>query len=99
MLRRDPGLAAAQHRRDRRLVRRRRLRIALCCDFRVMHSGARFGIPATKLGTIYTIEECRFLFSVIGLTNAKRILYGSELFDAVRARGGVRRRGRGWRNR
>src|SRR3954453_1582871 len=60
--------------------------IALCCDFRVMHRGARFGIPATKLGTIYTIEECRFLFSVGGLANAKRILYGSELFDAAAAR-------------
>jgi enoyl-CoA hydratase/carnithine racemase len=59
--------------------------IALCCDFRVMHSGARFGIPATRLGTIYTIEECRFLFSVVGLANAKRILYGSELFDAAAA--------------
>ena len=59
--------------------------IALCCDFRVMHQGARFGIPATKLGTIYTIEECRFLFSVVGLANAKRILYGSELFGAVAA--------------
>ncbi len=59
--------------------------IALCCDFRVMHSGARFGIPATKLGTIYTIEECRFLFSVVGLSNAKRILYGSELHDAAAA--------------
>jgi enoyl-CoA hydratase/carnithine racemase len=56
--------------------------IALCCDFRVMHRGARFGIPATKLGTIYTVEECRFLFSVVGLANAKRILYGSELFGA-----------------
>jgi enoyl-CoA hydratase/carnithine racemase len=54
--------------------------IALCCDFRIMHRGARFGIPATKLGTIYTIEECRFLFSVVGLANAKRILYSSELF-------------------
>src|ERR687883_670125 len=59
--------------------------IALCCDFRVMHSDARFGIPATRLGTIYTIEECRFLFSVVGLANAKRILYGSELFDAASA--------------
>lgn len=59
--------------------------IALCCDFRVMHQGARFGIPATKLGTIYTIEECRFLFSVVGLANAKRILYGSELFGAAAA--------------
>lgn len=60
--------------------------IALCCDFRVLHRGARFGIPATKLGTIYTIEECRFLFSVVGLANAKRILYGSELFGAAAAR-------------
>ena len=59
--------------------------IALCCDFRVLHTGARFGIPATKLGTIYTIEECRFLFSVVGLANAKRILYGSELFGATQA--------------
>jgi enoyl-CoA hydratase/carnithine racemase len=60
--------------------------IALCCDFRVMHRAARFGIPATKLGTIYTVAECRFLFSVVGLANAKRILYGSELFDIVAAR-------------
>jgi enoyl-CoA hydratase/carnithine racemase len=56
--------------------------IALCCDFRVLHRDARFGIPATKLGTIYTVEECRFLFTVVGLANAKRILYGSELHDA-----------------
>jgi enoyl-CoA hydratase/carnithine racemase len=60
--------------------------VALCCDFRVFHRGARFGIPATKLGTIYTIEECRFLYSVVGLANAKRILYGSELFGAAAAR-------------
>jgi enoyl-CoA hydratase/carnithine racemase len=60
--------------------------IALCCDFRVIHRSARFGIPATKLGTIYTIDECRFLFNVVGLANAKRILYGSELFDIVAAR-------------
>ena len=60
--------------------------IALCCDFRVLHRGARFGIPATKLGTIYTVEECRFLYSVVGLANAKRILYGSELLGAAAAR-------------
>lgn len=60
--------------------------IALCCDFRVMARGARFGIPATKLGTIYTIEECRFLYSVVGLANAKRVLFSSELFDAFTAR-------------
>lgn len=60
--------------------------IALSCDFRVMHRAARFGIPATRLGTIYTVDECRFLYNIVGLANAKRILYSSELFDVVAAR-------------
>src|SRR3954463_5649838 len=60
--------------------------IALCCDFRIMHRGARFGIPATKLGTIYTIAECRFLFSVVGFANEKGLLYRSGLFDTAAAR-------------
>lgn len=60
--------------------------IALSCDFRVMRHGARFGIPAAKLGTIYTIGECHLLQSTIGLANAKRILFGGELHDAATAR-------------
>jgi enoyl-CoA hydratase/carnithine racemase len=60
--------------------------LALCCDFRVLHRGARFGIPATKLGTVYSVEECRLLLSIVGLANAKRILYGAELRDAEAAR-------------
>ncbi|MGH7093631.1 MAG: enoyl-CoA hydratase-related protein [Stellaceae bacterium] len=59
--------------------------IALCCDFRVMRRGARFGIPATKLGTIYTSEECGFLFSTVGLAHAKRILFGGDLLDTAAA--------------
>jgi enoyl-CoA hydratase/carnithine racemase len=60
--------------------------IALCCDFRVMHQNARFGIPAAKLGTIYTIEECRLLMSIVGLAGAKRVLYGGDLLDSGAAR-------------
>jgi len=60
--------------------------IALCCDFRVLRHGARFGIPAAKLGTIYTIGECSLLYSIVGLANAKRILYGGALLDAATAR-------------
>lgn len=60
--------------------------VAMCCDFRVMRRGARFGIPATKLGTIYTVGECRLLYRLVGLANAKRILYGSELGDFGAAR-------------
>jgi enoyl-CoA hydratase/carnithine racemase len=60
--------------------------IALCCDFRVMHRAARFGIPAARLGTIYSIAECRLLWQVVGLANARRILYSGDLFDVVAAR-------------
>lgn len=60
--------------------------LALCCDFRVLHRDARFGIPAAKLGTVYSIEECRLLLSIVGLANAKRILYGGALHDAAVAR-------------
>jgi enoyl-CoA hydratase/carnithine racemase len=59
--------------------------IALCCDFRVMHRGARFGIPAAKLGTIYSIEECGFLYATVGIANAKRVLFGGDLLDAMAA--------------
>jgi enoyl-CoA hydratase/carnithine racemase len=59
--------------------------LALCCDFRVLRRNARFGIPAAKLGTVYTTEECRLLLSIVGIANAKRILFGGELFDAVAA--------------
>ncbi len=59
--------------------------LALGCDFRVLHSGARFGIPAARLGTMYSIAECRLLLEVVGLAHAKRILYGGELFDAAAA--------------
>jgi enoyl-CoA hydratase/carnithine racemase len=60
--------------------------LALCCDFRVLRRNARFGIPAAKLGTVYTTEECRLLLSIVGIANAKRILFGGELFDAAAAR-------------
>lgn len=59
--------------------------LALCCDFRIAHRDARFGIPAAKLGVVYSIGECERLVSLVGLANAKRILYGGEIVDAARA--------------
>jgi enoyl-CoA hydratase/carnithine racemase len=60
--------------------------VALCCDLRVMDKGAQFGIPAARLGTIYSIEESRLLLAIVGLAAAKRVLMGGELFDAGTAR-------------
>jgi len=59
--------------------------LAMSCDFRIAHGDARFGIPAAKLGAVYTIRECNLLISLVGLAHAKRILYGGSLMDAAAA--------------
>ncbi|MEJ0070723.1 MAG: enoyl-CoA hydratase-related protein [Pseudomonadota bacterium] len=59
--------------------------LAMSCDFRVARDDARFGIPAAKLGAVYTIRECNLLFSLVGIANAKRILYSGSLMDAAAA--------------
>ena len=73
--------------------------LAMACDFRVADRTARFGIPAARLGVVYTVRECRLLLALVGLTAAKRILFGGEilgvdeaarvgLVDAVTGEGG-----------
>jgi enoyl-CoA hydratase/carnithine racemase len=59
--------------------------LAMCCDFRIARKGARFGIPAAKLSVIYGIHECQLLLSLVGLPNAKRILFKGELMEAAEA--------------
>jgi enoyl-CoA hydratase/carnithine racemase len=59
--------------------------LAMCCDFRIARRGARFGIPAAKLSVIYGIHECRLLLPLVGLSNAKRILFKGELVDTAEA--------------
>lgn len=61
--------------------------LSLCCDFRVARTGAKFGIPAAKLGIVYSLGECEALFTTVGLSNAKRILFSGapvELDEALR---------------
>jgi enoyl-CoA hydratase/carnithine racemase len=53
--------------------------LAMACDFRIADPTARFGIPAARLGVVYTVRECRMLLSLVGLAGAKRILFGGEL--------------------
>ena len=60
--------------------------LAMACDFRVAHSSARFGIPAAKLGTLYNVMDLENLHALVGLANAKRIMYTGEPFDAAQAR-------------
>jgi enoyl-CoA hydratase/carnithine racemase len=59
--------------------------VAMSCDFRFAVPGAKFAIPAAKLSIVYGIAGTRRLLSLVGLANAKRILYAAETFDAERA--------------
>jgi enoyl-CoA hydratase/carnithine racemase len=59
--------------------------LAMACDFRVATPGARFAIPASKLGVVYGMPECRLLYALVGISNAKRILFLGEPVEAAEA--------------
>jgi enoyl-CoA hydratase/carnithine racemase len=53
--------------------------LAMACDFRIADDTARFGIPAARLGVIYSVRECRMLLALVGLAAAKRVLFDGEI--------------------
>ncbi|MCZ6843218.1 MAG: enoyl-CoA hydratase-related protein [SAR324 cluster bacterium] len=59
--------------------------LAMACDFRLAAPSANFGIPAARLGTLYNILDLGNLHALVGLANAKRIMYTGEPFDAGEA--------------
>ena len=65
------------------------LSVALACDVRVADATLTAGIPAARLGLLYSIVDCRLLYHRLGATAAKEILFSGRLFgieDAVRLR-------------
>jgi enoyl-CoA hydratase/carnithine racemase/carbon monoxide dehydrogenase subunit G len=59
--------------------------LAMSCDFRYASAEAKFGIPAARLSIIYGVRGTQKLLSLVGLPQAKRILFGAERFDAREA--------------
>ncbi len=59
--------------------------LAMACDFRFAKTGAAFGIPAARLSIVYGFRSTRRLLALVGLTQAKRILFLGERFDAAEA--------------
>jgi enoyl-CoA hydratase/carnithine racemase len=59
--------------------------LSMACDFSYAHPDAAIGIPAAKLSIVYSVRSTQRLFSLVGLTNAKRILYSAERFSAADA--------------
>jgi enoyl-CoA hydratase/carnithine racemase len=61
--------------------------LALACDFRVGAPAAQIGIPAARLSIVYGVRSTQRLLALVGLVEAKRLLYGGERYDAARALG------------
>ncbi len=59
--------------------------LALCCDLRLAHTGARFGIPSARLGVVYSLRDTRALYNAVGLSKAKRVLFSGDQFEAPEA--------------
>ena len=59
--------------------------LALACDLRFAAPGAVFAIPAAKLSIVYGIRETQNLLALVGLANAKRMLFSAERFEAAEA--------------
>jgi enoyl-CoA hydratase/carnithine racemase len=59
--------------------------LALACDFRYAAPAASFGIPAARLSIVYGMRETQNLFALVGLANAKRLLFSADRFNAEEA--------------
>jgi len=59
--------------------------LALACDFRFAASSAIFAITAAKLSIVYGMRETQNLLALVGLANAKKILFSAERFDTEEA--------------
>jgi enoyl-CoA hydratase len=58
---------------------------ALSCDIRLASIGARFSVPAAKLGLGYELEGVRKLMDVVGPSFAKEIFFTARAFSAAEA--------------
>lgn len=59
--------------------------LAMSCDFRFAAGDAVFGIPAARLSIVYGVKATKKLLSLVGLVQAKKILFGAERFGAAEA--------------
>lgn len=60
--------------------------LAVCCDLRIASEGARFAIPAAKLGLGYGYTRVRRLLDVVTPAFAKEIFFTARQFTAEEAR-------------
>jgi enoyl-CoA hydratase len=59
--------------------------VAMSCDLRIAAQGARFGVPAARLGLGYEYKGVRKLVEVVGPSFAKEIFFTARQFTADEA--------------
>jgi enoyl-CoA hydratase len=59
--------------------------VSLCADLRYASEDATFGIPAARLGVGYDQGGIEDLARVVGLSNAKEILFSAQRYSATEA--------------
>lgn len=59
--------------------------LALTCDFRVAGTTAKFGQPEVGLGIMAAAGATRRLPALVGLGNARRLLFSGQIIDAEEA--------------
>ncbi len=61
------------------------MEFALACDLRIASTRARFGQPEVSLGIIPGFGGTRRLLRIIGLGEAKQLLFTGDIIDAEQA--------------
>jgi len=61
------------------------MNLAACCDMRYCNEGARFGVPAAKLGLGYGFQRIERLSRIVGLPRAMEFLFTAKQYSAKEA--------------
>ncbi len=59
--------------------------IALACDMRIADETSRFGVPPSKLGLVYSLEDTKLLMDAVGVSRARDLLYTGRLVESGEA--------------
>ena len=61
------------------------MNLAACCDMRFCNDGARFGVPAAKLGLGYGFLRIERLSRIVGLPRAMEFLFTARQYSSKEA--------------
>ncbi len=62
------------------------LNLACVCDIRICSEQSQFGMPAAKLALGYPFSAIRRLASIVGIANARDLMFTARRIDAAHAR-------------